>query len=85
MFRRIFAQMKKHSWVFGIIITTALGGIGVWVTGVNATGEKVVRHEETFKSIDRQLTGISVKQDTMNDGITEIKERVSNIEGRLGR
>lgn len=84
MFNKIYGFVKKHALV-GIAVTTALGGVGIWISRVNATGDDVIQMKAIVPRIETQLTNISQKQDHMNDGITDIKERVSNIEGRLKR
>lgn len=85
MFTRIYVMMKRHSWAWGIILTTALGGAGVWVTGVNATSSDVAQLKTIVPRVESQLTQISDKQDqmqhSMNEGFTEVKQRISRLEG----
>lgn len=84
MLKQILAFVKKHiGW--GLFTTTLIGWGGVWIAKVNATGEEVVQMKVIVPRIEAQLTDISHKQDDANKGITEIKERVSKMEGRLSR
>jgi hypothetical protein len=82
-------MMKRHSWIWGIIITTALGGFGVWVGKVDAYGTKVVQMETIVPRVESQLTKISEKQDqmqhSMSENFTDVKQRISRLEGRNGR
>lgn len=79
--------MKHHGWLWGIALTTALGGTGVWVAGVNADSKKTAIHDAIIPEISNKLTEISRKQDAMredmNNGFKQVTDRVSNVEGRL--
>lgn len=78
-------RAKKHAFWIVPVFTAAITGLGWWVQSVNATQDDVIQLKTIVPRIETQLTDISEKQDTMNDGIVDIKERVSKMEGRLSK
>jgi hypothetical protein len=85
LFKRALAAMRRHVWWISFLAVPAIGGLGWWVSGVNADSKRTAVHDALLPKIESQLNQISAKQDKMNDGITDIQQRVSNIEGRLSR
>jgi hypothetical protein len=77
--------MKRYGWLWGMVITTALGITGVWINNVNATAKDVVELKVLLPEINNTTKDTRQAVNSIKDDISEVKERVANIEGRLSK
>jgi outer membrane murein-binding lipoprotein Lpp len=85
LFIKTLNHMKRYGWIWGLVSTTALGAGGVWVNNVNATAKDVVELKVLLPEINNTTKDTRQAVNSIKDDISEVKERVANIEGRLSK